>query len=269
LLPNFDGTRSLSELLSLGAGTCDAAEVPSYVVNMRKDLRPVFFRAPPPELVPVAQRVLHDAAQKATLDFPAAVFDPPVQDRIVRWLSPTRITPNQITYFTAVLGLVVTALFAMGQLWWGFVLAYAVEVFDGVDGKLARTKVQTTAAGDWEHVSDYFIELSWWIALAFHFHASGMRSAYALVALLVVANWIDGISRQFVKRRIGRDIDDISNFDRFMRCIGSRRNINIWILAGGLLLRDPANAFVLMCAWTAATAAVHVVRAAQLHARAA
>jgi phosphatidylglycerophosphate synthase len=257
------------EQLSLGVAHCDAADVPSYIVNMRKDLRPVFFPAPPPELVLPAERILQDAAQKGTLDFPAAVFDPSIQDRIVRWLVHTRITPNQVSSFTAMLGLAVTTLFATGHLWWGFGLAYAVEVLDGVDGKLARTKVETTAAGDWEHVSDYFIELSWWLALAFHFHAAGLRSSYPLVILLVASNWIDGLSRQFVKRRIGRDIDDIANFDRFVRCIGARRNINIWILFGGLLLGDPANAFVLMCGWTAFTAAVHVTRAVQLQTRAA
>jgi hypothetical protein len=54
------------------------------------------------------------------------------------------------------------------------------------------------------------------------------------------------------------------NFDRFVRCIGARRNINIWILIAALALRDAANGFVLVCWWGAATALAHVVRATQI-----
>ena len=143
-------------------------------------------------------------------------------------------------------------------------LAYAIGVLDGVDGKLARTKVETTAAGEWEHVVDYCIELSWWTALAFHFQAAN--------SLPLIGCWFSssarirsiGLAKRAVKKKLGRNLDDVSNIDRFVRCIGGRRNINIWILAMGLVLGDPPNAFVLICGWMAATAAVHVVRALQI-----
>ena len=134
-------------------------------------------------------------------------------------------------------------------------LAYVVEVLDGVDGKLARTKVETTAGGEWEHVIDYCIELSWWTALAFHFQARGLRHAYWLLLLLVGSDLVDRLAKRAVKKKVGRNLDDVANFDRFVRWIGGRRCINIWILAVGLLLGDPANAFVLICGWMAATAA--------------
>ena len=74
-------------------------------------------------------------------------------------------------------------LFASGHLWWGRVLALLVGVLDGVDGKLARTKFETTESGKSEHSLDYLIELSWWTALAYHFHESGLP-APRLLALL-------------------------------------------------------------------------------------
>jgi phosphatidylglycerophosphate synthase len=162
------------------------------------------------------------------------------------------------------IGLAVTVLFATRHLWWGVVLAYAIEVLDGVDGKLARTKVETTAAGEWEHVVDYCIELSWWTALALHFHAENLPSAYWLLGLLVGSDLIDRLAKRAVKKKLGRNLDDVSNIDRFVRCIGGRRNINIWILIAALVLGDAANGFVLICWWGAATAAVHVVRALQI-----
>ena len=130
-------------------------------------------------------------------------------------------------------GLAVTGLFATGQLLLGTVLALAVGVLDGVDGKLARTKIETTELGQWEHSLDYFVELSWWTALAFHFHRTGLEPrAYWLLALLVGADLVDRLAKRSVKSRLGRNLDDVSAFDRFVRYIGGRRNIYIWLFAG-------------------------------------
>ncbi len=261
-------TADLLEQLSIEAGAdriefCDAARESTYVMPLRKHVRPVFFPAPSPKLMTVAERFPRDVAQNGTLDFPG-LLDSPIEDWIVARLCRTLITPNQVTLVTMLIGLVVTALFTTGHLWWGVALAYAIEVLDGVDGKLARTKVETTAAGDWEHVADYCIELSWWTALAFHFHAENLRFAYWLLILLVGADLIDRLAKRAVKRKVGRNLDDVANFDRFVRCIGGRRNINIWILAAALALGDAANGFVLICGWGAVTAATHVIRAIQI-----
>jgi phosphatidylglycerophosphate synthase len=263
-----DHTAALMDQLSSDAGTrrieaCDAAQQPTYVVALRKDVRPVFFPAPSPNLVAVAERFPRDVAQNGVLDFPG-LLDSPIEDWIVARLCRTSITPNQVTLVTMLIGLVVTALFATGHLWLGVALAYAIEVLDGVDGKLARTKVETTAAGDWEHVSDYCIELSWWAALAFHFRSENLQPAYWLLLLLVGSDAVDRLAKRAVKKEVGRNLDDVSNFDRFVRCIGGRRNINIWILIAALALGDATNGFVLICWWGAATAAAHVIRALQI-----
>jgi 1L-myo-inositol 1-phosphate cytidylyltransferase / CDP-L-myo-inositol myo-inositolphosphotransferase len=242
---------------------CDAARQPTYVTALRKHVRPVFFPAPSPNLIAVAERFPRDVAQNGVLDFPG-FFDSPIEDWIVARLCRTSITPNQVTFVTMLIGLVVTALFATGHLWWGVALAYTIEVLDGVDGKLARTKVETTAAGDWEHIIDYCIELSWWTALAFHFRSENMQPAYWLLLLLVGSDVVDRLAKRAVKRKVGRNLDDVSNFDRFVRCIGGRRNINIWILIAALALGGPVNGFVLICWWGAATAVAHVIRALQI-----
>jgi phosphatidylglycerophosphate synthase len=241
----------------------DAAEQPTYVTSLRKHVRPVFFPAPPPELLGVAEKFPRDAAQNGVLDFPG-VMNAPIENWIVARLCRTSITPNQITILTMLVGLIVTALFASGHLWWGAVLACAIGVLDGVDGKLARTKIETTAAGNWEHVIDFGIELSWWTALAVHFHTENLRSAYWLLLLLIGSDGVDRLAKRAVKQQVDRNLDDVSNFDRFVRCIGSRRNINIWILIAALALGDAVNGFVLICWWAAATAVTHVIRALQI-----
>jgi 1L-myo-inositol 1-phosphate cytidylyltransferase / CDP-L-myo-inositol myo-inositolphosphotransferase len=267
-LSRQDHTAALMDQLSSDAATgrievCDAARQPAYIMSLRKQVRPVFFPAPAPEVLSVAERFPRAAAQPGVQAF-VERLNAPIEDWIVRRLCRSRITPNQVTFVTMLSGLAVTAAFVAGHLWSGVALAYLVEVLDGVDGKLARAKVETTAGGEWEHVIDYWIELSWWTALAFHFHAGGMRNAYWLLLLLVGSDLVDRLAKRAVKEKVGRNLDDVANFDRFVRWIGGRRCINIWILAAGLLLGDPANAFVLICGWMAATAALHVVRALQI-----
>ena len=267
-LSRQDHTTGLMDQLSSDAAagrivSCDAAQQPTYITGMRKHVRPVFFPAPSAERIRLAERFPREAAQNGVLDFPGAL-DAPIENWIVAHLCRTSITPNQITLFTMLIGLGVTVLFATGHLWFGVALALAIEILDGVDGKLARTKVETTAAGDWEHVSDYFIELSWWMALAWHFHEAGLRHAFALLILLVGSDILDQLAKRVVKQKVGRNLDDVSNFDRFVRCIGTRRNINIWILMAALALGDAANGFVLICGWGATTALAHIVRAVQI-----
>jgi hypothetical protein len=244
---------------------CDAAAEPTYVTALRKQVRPVFFPAPTPPLIPLAEKFPRDVAQNGVLDFPG-FCDSPIEDWIVKKICRTSIRPNQVTFATMLIGVAVTALFATGHLCWGVVLAYAIEVLDGVDGKLARIKVETTAAGEWEHEVDYAIELSWWTALAFHFHSTGLRNAYWLLALYLVSDLCDRLAKRAVKKKVGRNLDDVSNFDRFVRCVGARRNINIWILIAALLLGDAASGFILICWWGVASAAAHVFRALQIRA---
>ena len=242
---------------------CDAAVEPTYVPSLRKDVRPVFFPAPAPELVSLAEKFPRDVAQNGVLDFPG-FLDSPIEDWIVKKICRTSIRPNQVTFLTMLVGLTVTGLFATGHLWWGVALAYMIEVLDGVDGKLARTKVETTAAGEWEHEVDYAIELSWWTALAFHFYTAGLGSAFWLLALYVGSDLLDRLAKRAAKLKVRRNLDDVSNFDRFVRCIGARRNINIWILIAALVLGDAEHGFILFCWWMAASAVAHIVRAIQI-----
>jgi phosphatidylglycerophosphate synthase len=242
---------------------CDAASEPTYVTALRRHVRPVFFPAPSPQAMPLAEKYVRDIAQNGVLDFPG-FLDSPIEDWIVTRLCRTSIRPNQITLVTMLIGLAVTACFATGRLWCGVVLAYFVEVLDGVDGKLARTKVETTAAGEWEHETDYVIELSWWAALAFHFYAAGLSAAFWLLGLYVGSDLVDRLAKRAAKKKVGRNLDDVSNFDRFVRCIGARRNINVWILIAALALGDATNGFVLICWWMAATALAHLVRSVQI-----
>jgi len=242
----------------------DAARQQAYVRSMRRSVRPVFFPAPSVERRPLAERLLRDATQKGVLDFPALVHAP-IEKWMVSHLCRTTITPNQITLGTAVLGLGVTLLYACGYLWPGVLLALAIGVLDGIDGKLARLKAQTTKLGKREHDLDYFVETSWWMALAYHFQATGqIRYAYVIFFAFFAVHRLERMAIQAVQRRIGRNLDDFARFDRLVRIVAGRRNIYTWLFAFFLVIGSPATGFIWLCFWGMASAVIHIVRALQI-----
>jgi len=242
----------------------DAVRQPPYVPDMRRDVRPVFFPAPSPDRCALAEHVLRDATQKGVLDFPALVHAP-IEKWIVSRLCRTSITPNHITLATAFLGLCVTLLYTSGYLWAGAFFALAVGVFDGVDGKLARLKVQTTRIGKGEHALDYCIEMSWWAALGYHFHKTGqVRYAYTILLALLACDLLDRLAKRSVERRLARSLDDVARFDRLFRYIGGRRNIYTWLFTFCLCIGRPVTGFILICLWGIATAVIHLFRALQI-----
>jgi phosphatidylglycerophosphate synthase len=141
-------------------------------------------------------------------------------------------------------------------------LALAVGVLDGLDGKLARVRVETTKAGKLEHWFDALFENSWWIALAYHFKSSGLLAgAFGYLLLLICAEAAAGGAKWSAKRISGRSIYELGSFDRLVRLVGGRRNVYIWILALGQLLGTSVLAFEFIAWWGAVTAAVQVWRA--------
>jgi phosphatidylglycerophosphate synthase len=242
----------------------DAARQQAYVRSMRRSVRPVFFPAPSLERRPLAERLLREATQKGVLDFPALVHAP-IEKWLVSHLCRTTITPNQITLGTGVLGLGVTLLYACGYLWAGVMLALVIGVLDGIDGKLARLKAQTTKLGKKEHDLDYVVEMSWWAALAYHFHATGqIRYAYAIFFAFFAFERLERVAKRAVQRRIGRNLDDFAPFDRLVRIVAGRRNIYTWLFTFFLVIGAPAIGFIWICFWGMASAVVHIFRALQI-----
>jgi phosphatidylglycerophosphate synthase len=239
----------------------DIASREWYLAPLRRNLRPYWFPAPAPAQQPIAQQLLLDAAKKGALDFPALVHAP-IEDFLISHLCKTAITPNQLTALTNIVAWGATFLFATGRLGWGTILALAVGVFDGLDGKQARVKIETSKVGKLEHWFDALFENSWWIALAYYFQSSGrLSAAFAFLALLISAEAVAGLAKWSVIRFCGRTIDELGDFNRIVRLVGGRRNIYVWLFALGLLLGTPVQAFEIIAWWGAVTAAVQVPRA--------
>jgi hypothetical protein len=113
--PGIDALRAAAERRDIAI--IDVETQPRYVVDLRREIRPVWFAAQEPD----AENLILDAAQNGTLDLPAMAHGP-IETAIIRRLCRTRITPMQITLFTALVSLGVIVLFARGNLLAGTLL---------------------------------------------------------------------------------------------------------------------------------------------------
>jgi phosphatidylglycerophosphate synthase len=238
----------------------DAAKEDDYIVNMRRRVRPLCFPASRERDRRLAEHIILDSAQNGTLDLPAYLHAP-IETALISVLCKTRITPNQITIGGFIIGCSATAAFALGRVGLGILVALIFGIVDGLDGKQARVKIETTEGGKWEHYLDYVIENSWWAAIAFQLWRSGQfPNVFYFFALLVGSRLL----HEFAKRRAtmakGRLLDDVAPFDRAFRLIAARRNVYVWILACGFLLHAFPQSYAIICGWAAVSAAVHLVR---------
>jgi phosphatidylglycerophosphate synthase len=238
----------------------DAAKQDDYIVAMRRHVRPFCFRAPLERDRRLAERIILDSAQKGTLDLPAYLHAP-VETALISLLCKTPITPNQITIAGLIIGCSATVAFVTGYIGLGILAALIFGIVDGLDGKQARVKVETTERGKWEHHLDYLIENSWWAAIAFYLWRSGQFSnAFYFLGLLIASHLLDESAKRWAKMVKGRLLDDITPFDRAFRLIAARRNIYVWILAFGFLLNAFPQSYAIICGWATVSAVVHLVR---------
>jgi len=216
-----------------------------------------------PEEAEVATRTLIRAAQKCALDLPALVLDPVFENRLVFWLCHTRITPNQVTVFTGILGACIAFLFLHGWLRLGITLAYAVEVLDGVDGKLARTKLQTSRLGELEHVLDFFMEHAWYLTITIFLVTSTNDTQWWWIGGgLMLSDLLDNLLYYAGHVWLGKQLDELGPFDRGFRLIAGRRNIYAWMWMFGFWAGLPTYSFMAALAWALVTVGVHSVRLA-------
>ncbi len=222
----------------------DVAEMPLYSPALRRDLRPFWFYSPSPSRQLHAERVLLNSVQKGTQDLPAYAHAP-VERFLLARLCNIPVRPNQLTFLWDICAVITTILFASGQLGIGILIALALGIIDGLDGKLARLKVETTEGGKLERRLDSFFEVAWPFALALYFFRTGeLRSAFWFWLILTIAQALDGIAKGVIYRAAEKAMRPTNWLDQIVRLVGFRRNAFVWIMAIGILLDAPAIAFV-------------------------
>lgn len=140
----------------------------------------------------------------------------PVACRVALFVANrTEITPNALTRFSLILGMVSAGSFAANHLMLGAVLFYVSFMIDCVDGKIARLKGTGTPFGLWlDYVGDRIRVVCCAFGIAYGQYAATGRLAYVLlgagIAILDLFRYVNAPQmkrvRQTVKtrRRIAR-----------------------------------------------------------------
>lgn len=210
-----------------GAERFELAAIDTYAPERRRSVPLIWERPRDAAEARGTGAKLLAAAQKGCLDWPARFIHPPLENAAVRLLLPSPITPNMISLLAFVLGLYAAWSFASGNLWTGLILALLVGPIDGIDGKLARTRVEFSRWGDIEHVGDKIVEYLWFAGLA---AAIGTTWAWALAAMIVVLALAEALQGEFFRRMTGAQLDDSGALERAYRLVSGRRNTFFWCL---------------------------------------
>jgi phosphatidylglycerophosphate synthase len=122
--------------------------------------------------------------------FMARWLDRRLSWRISRRLAATPTTPNQVTWFNTVLGLLVAMLVASTSYWYrvaGGLLFLVSVTLDGVDGELARLKMTESEAGRrLDVLTDNLVEVAIFIGLLVGcYRSSGSPVYFYLLAILL------------------------------------------------------------------------------------
>jgi phosphatidylglycerophosphate synthase len=243
-----------------------AAELfPGDVQTFRSEIRgpsiPYFLEVRSDSDAQRATRLLIRSQQKQVMDLPARYLHPPFENALTSLLLSTSISPNGVTLIVALLAFLVTWLFWHGYFVSGALLTFAVDVLDGVDGKLARTKLQFSWLGTQEHLIDYFYENSWYVALGVGLNAAtGTSLPLFCAAAMVLSDTADNIFYTLAGRWHGKSIDLFSRFDRNFRLIAGRRNVYGCFFIVGFSMGYVLQTFVMATLWAMTTAAIHGIR---------
>lgn len=252
-LPEEDGLA-----LAGRAGTLFPEDIEPFCPRTRGPRTPYFLEVDDASGARFATWLLIRSQQKQIMDLPAQYLDPPVENVLVYFLCRTPVTPNMVTSLCLMVALGVGWLFWNGHFLFGALGTLAVEILDGVDGKLAWTRLRFSRLGAHEDVLDYLCENGWYAALGVGLSATSAGPLPCLLAtLLILADTADNVFYTLAGRWYGKSIDLFSPIDAAFRRIAARRNIYGIMFIVGFSLGYPLPTFAAATAWGTVTAGIH------------
>lgn len=217
------------------------------------------------------ERALFQSSYKGATDFVTKYLWPEPALHVVRLLAKARVTPNVVTAVSLACVLATSYLFWVGAFWWGILLAFLMAFLDTVDGKLARVTLTATRLGHFfDHGIDWISPPFWWGA----WFAGLLGSSYASTEAFQNWGWaafwavmasywlVRGVETLF-RETFGFHVHIWKPVDFAFRLITTRRNVNVTILAAGLLFNRPDLGFIAIAIWSIASLIYHAARYCQ------
>ncbi len=239
-------------------------EIDPYSEEMRGEVEPYVVEVKGKKDADIATWILIEHMQKKVMDLPAEYIDPFFENRLTRLLCNTSITPNMVTIFSLLIAILIAFLFYKGHFVIGAFCTYIVEVLDGVDGKLARTRLEFSKFGEYECLIDYFYENLWYLSIGI-----GLKRVFQygpaifFSILMITCDTLDNIFYTLSSKWFGKNLDLLSQFDMKFRKIAGRRNIYSFMFIIGFSLGYYIETFIATSIWSLITAIVHFIRLIQ------
>jgi phosphatidylglycerophosphate synthase len=235
-----------------------------FIRKLRRSLPFYLFRIGDEAAAAKVQRFLFWSNYKGSTDLFTRYVYPPLVWIMVRPLARLRIHPNLVTLVSIALTFGAVPYFANSQWVIGFLMAYGMSVLDSVDGKLARLTFTDSRLGNFlDHGLDMVHPPIWYVAWAYGLGLGsegwGSPLGYATIVILVFYV-LDRLILKIYPRFFQRGFHTHSKMDATVRSFIARRNINLPLFLLGVLLGLGHEAFFLISAWQAATAAYHGTR---------
>ena len=242
----------------------NTSDMDSYIGSMRRRLEPFLFKIEEATDLKKAEKVAFTAIYKGATDFITKYAWPWPTRMMVHALSPTGITPNQITYISMVLSFGAIPLFFTGWFWTAWIMGIIMSFLDTLDGKLARLTMRTSEAGHWlDNASDTIYLWLWYAGIGwyfsndiFDFQEVNTIAAWALVGFFTIDKIITGL----FKKLFGAQLHDFAPIDWHARIYIARRNPFLVVLLIGLIINQPVFGLHAMAVWQTATFAFHMMR---------
>ena len=240
----------------------DPASLDTWYEEMREPRAILLLDASTPDRAAAADETLVLEGQKGVMDGPARWIDPTFENAMLRALAPTRVTPNMVSVGGTAIGIFAALLLWQGLVGLALPLMLLVGWLDGVDGKLARLRLQYTRFGACEAYLDFFYENLWWFALTAHLYPSQGDAALVAGGALVLGNLCAEGMLTLGFKWLKTSLDLLTPFDKRFRLVAGRRNVYVWILVLATLAGSLWAGFVICAAWAVVTGLEHAARLA-------
>jgi phosphatidylglycerophosphate synthase len=258
-----------AQLEAGSARELDLGAIAQHIANLRRDQPAYAFRITAAE-VAETERWLFWSNYKGSTDFLTRWVFPPFVWLALRPLARLGVHPNWVTSLAVLLCFGAIPLWATQHWALGFAAAWVMAVLDSVDGKLARLTYTSSRLGNWlDHGTDIVHPPFWYAAWAWGLAGGPVGGTYGLTLFLFGVYALDRVVAGLFSWRFGRSIHGYEPIDVTMRTVISRRNPNLLIFSLALPLGLGTAAIWLIAAWQVACLAFHVVRSAQVWAKAA
>ena len=268
-LPLFEGAAANRADLSASGlypgGMHDLADAYNKSLRKREVPYALSMRTEPAVAI---EKVLFKGSYKGVTDIVTKYAWPFLAFHVTRLCAFLRISPNTVT--TASLGFVVLTFWLFWNGHWaeGLASAWVMTFLDTVDGKLART---TMTYSNWGNIYDHGIDLIhppfWYWAMYVGLLAAPDAPSPTLLAgslAVILAGYVlNRLEEGEFIRRFGFHIHVWRPIDSFAREITARRNPNMLIFMGAVILGQPGWGFVAIAAWTILCLIFHGVRLVQ------